>query len=443
MSHKTLDMPLDEEKVYQRVKQILDDNFIEGYSKRFQSEYCFIKPSRSFYRFQFFWDSCFHIFILTCLGEEDIERAKRCFRSLFAMQRDTGFVGHIHYWKNVWPSRWTDIFQSRPDNGINLFREHTSALIQPPLVAQALSRLYKVTEDKAYLKEMLPMVKKYFDWLAENRDYDGDGLITIISPFESGMDWKPTYDPVVNFPRKKADWRLFVKMVTIDFKNFIVNYNNEKIRKHDHFRVKDAGFNTIYIQNLRTLNELCQEVGDPDADKYRKRADLALRSMIDVMYDEEDAAFYDVCGADNRKLRILTPTAFFPVVLNGTPLDMDKRILDRHLFNDQEFHTKFPIPSLAINDPAFYPHRSMYIWRGPTWIVNNWFMHRFLLDKGFEDEASGLVRAIVHLIDKSGFREYYNPFTGEGHGAHDFTWAGLVVDMINMEKGRTSVEGEG
>lgn len=440
---ETIDIALDEKKIRQKVKGILDANFIEGYSKMFKSEYCFIKPSKSFYRFQFFWDSCFHVFILTCLGGEEIVKAKRCFRSLFAMQRDTGFVGHIHYWNNVLPSRWTDIFQSRPDNGINLFREHTSALIQPPLVAQALMRIYKVSDDMDYLKEMLPKVKMYFDWLAKYRDYDNDGLITIITPFESGMDWKASYDPLVNFPRKKANRHLFVKMVTVDFKNFLRNYNDEKIRKHDHFRVKDAGFNTIYIKNLRTLAELCKEVNDPDAAKYELLADKALKSMIDLMYDDEDAAFYDVCTADNIKLRILTPTVFFPVVLKGIPDEIDKKVLDRHMFNKEEFHTEYPIPSLAINDPAFDPNQSMYLWRGPTWIVNNWFMHRFLLDKGYEEEASILVRAIVRLIEKSGFREYYNPFTGEGHGAKEFTWAGLVVDMINMEKGKTTVKGEG
>jgi hypothetical protein len=35
------------------------------------------------------------------------------------------------------------------------------------------------------------------------------------------------------------------------------------------------------------------------------------------------------------------------------------------------------------------------------------------------------------LIDVSGFREYYNPHTGEGGGANEFCWPGLVLDMID------------
>lgn len=46
-----------------------------------------------------------------------------------------------------------------------------------------------------------------------------------------------------------------------------------------------------------------------------------------------------------------------------------------------------------------------------------------------------MIESIRELVGKSGFREYYNPFTGQGYGAEDFTWAGLVLDMIQMEKG--------
>jgi hypothetical protein len=32
-------------------------------------------------------------------------------------------------------------------------------------------------------------------------------------------------------------------------------------------------------------------------------------------------------------------------------------------------------------------------------------------------------------MERSGFREYYDPLTGEGHGAREFTWTGLLLDM--------------
>ena len=61
-------------------------------------------------------------------------------------------------------------------------------------------------------------------------------------------------------------------------------------------------------------------------------------------------------------------------------------------------------------------------------------MHKYLIKNHHKDKAKTLLESMVKLVDKSGFREYYNPFTGEGYGAKDFTWAGLVLDMMNNER---------
>jgi hypothetical protein len=105
----------------------------------------------------------------------------------------------------------------------------------PPLVAQALARVYEVSGDKEYLRFMLPKLKRYYRWLARNRDFQGDGLLSIISPFESGIDWKPTFDVVVGFPEKKADWRLFLKIIGVDFRNYLNKYNLKKIYQKGYY----------------------------------------------------------------------------------------------------------------------------------------------------------------------------------------------------------------
>lgn len=420
----------------EQVDKLLMENLVTGYSKSQKVEFTFIKPSPKLYSYQYFWDTCFHVTMLCVLGKCDL--AKKCFKTLFALQEESGFVGHIHYWNNVYPSRITDIFQNKISLGRDLVRTHMSSLIQPPLVAQALQKIWETTGDRDYLEEMLPRLKKYFEWLSRNRDFDNNGLISIISPFESGMDWKASYDPVLGFSHGKANMFLFLKVIGIDFRNFWSNYDQQKIKRKDKFRVEDTGFNTIYAQNLKALSDLCKITGDIDATKYRLRYNKVKESILKLMYDETDAAFYDLYSEKNKKLRILTPTIFFPVVIEGMPDEVCRKVMERHFFNKNEFHTRYPIPSLAVNDPAFNPNESMYIWRGPTWIFNNWFMHKFMLEKGYKDEAQHLIDAIIKLIDKSGFREYYNPFTGEGYGASNFTWAGLVLDMIQMHENHTN-----
>lgn len=411
------------------VRGILKSNTHEGYSEEFGTPYCYIQPSTTTYPFQYFWDTCLHVFTLTALDEHEL--AKRNMRSLFAMQDDDGFVGHMLHWSRLRPAKWTDIFQSRPSR--NLVRPHMSALIQPPLVAQTVQRIHVGTEDRDFLQEMLPKLKRYFDWLGKHRDLDGDGLLSIISPFESGMDWKPTFDQVVGFPRGVANRRLFWRVVATDARNFLHRYDIDTLARKRYFLVKEVGLNTIYSQNLTALGQLCDVAGDLDADHYTELARRVTRSMIELMYDEDDEAFYDVDAGTGEQIRVLTPTIFFPLVIRDLPERITGALIDRHFAPGKEFDTPYPIPSVATTDPSFCPYESEYLWRGPTWIFYNWFVYQCLVYRGFRDEAEALRDSIRKLIGQSGYREYYNPFSGEGYGARNFTWSGLVVDMLNLD----------
>ncbi len=419
------------------IRDILHKNLVTGHSKSKDTDFTFIQPSPDHYKFQYFWDCAFHVFILCALNEAEL--AKKCLRSLFAMQLDNGFVGHIHYWNNVLPARITDLFQNSPSIGINLLRSHTSSLIQPPFVSMALAQIWESDHDEEYLREMLPKLKRYFDWLQINRDFYGDGLLTIITSFESGMDWKPSYDQVVGYEKDQAGPGLFWKMINVDFQNFIRNYNIEKIRKRGKFLVKDAGFNTVYFLALQSMARLCRKVNDlTGAERYESRSVQVKNSILNLLWDHEDCAFYDVSGRENRPLKVLTPTIFFPLAIEGLANKFLDKVMQRHYFNKNEFYPRFPLPSVAMDHPSFNPHQSLYLWRGPTWILNNWFLHRFILKKHYPEEAKQLATAVKELIAKSGFREYYNPFTGEGYGARRFTWAGLIVDMMEVADGKGS-----
>ncbi|WP_068840311.1 amylo-alpha-1,6-glucosidase [Pontibacter akesuensis] len=429
---KTLEVEqalLSDEEIRRQAREVLYKNMISGRKAGFS--YHYTKPSPGTYPFQYFWDTCFHVFMLSSLGEEKM--AKEHLRSLFQMQRPDGFVGHMSYWKRLWPARVTDLLQLRPRDVLRLYKPHMSALVQPPIVAQAVLRVFRNSNDEAFLREMLPKLKKYYKWLAENRDFEGEGLLSIITPFESGMDWKASYDPLLGYDRGKAGPLLFWKVLQVDAHNFLKGYDLRAIYKSNKFVVKDTAFNTIYAQNLEAMAELCRLAGDEEGPGFLQKASQTEKSILSYMYDEKDAAFYDLHGHQFQKLRVRTGTVFFPVVLKGVPDNVCRTVLERHLLQKGGFQTPFPVPSLAVDEPAFRPGESLYIWRGPTWVVFNWFMQGYLLERGYRQEAASLLYSVKQLITRSGFREYYDPFTGEGHGAEEFTWSGLVIDMINRQ----------
>jgi hypothetical protein len=51
---------------------------------------------------------------------------------------------------------------------------------------------------------------RYFNWWKNERDVDGNGLVTILHPWESGIDLSPAYDPALGVSeqnRARPTWK--------------------------------------------------------------------------------------------------------------------------------------------------------------------------------------------------------------------------------------------
>ena len=148
-------------------------------------------------------------------------------------------------------------------------------------------------------------------------------------------------------------------------------------------------------------------------------------------FDEEAGAFFDLAGAEERPLRTMTITALAPLALPT----LDRAIVARlvgHLRDPASFALPYPVPSVSRREPTFMPGNARgFIWRGPTWINTNWLLGEGLRAHGVEDLRAALLDATCALVERSGFREYYNPFTAEGYGSRDHSWSTLVVDMLD------------
>lgn len=71
-------------------------------------------------------------------------------------------------------------------------------------------------------------------------------------------------------------------------------------------------------------------------------------------------------------------------------------------------------------------------WRGPIWINIDWLLWRGLISHGRTRVADEVAASMLGLIRRSGWREYFSPFGGDGYGSHDFGWtAALIVDLLH------------
>jgi glycogen debranching enzyme len=96
------------------------------------------------------------------------------------------------------------------------------------------------------------------------------------------------------------------------------------------------------------------------------------------------------------------------------------------------YATLWPIPSCSRSEPAFRPGAigEHLLWRGATWINVNWFLCRGLRRHGRPDLARRIEDSTATMIEREGFREYYDTLTGEGRGAPAFGWSALILDLL-------------
>ena len=392
----------------------------QGFAAWCNADYDYVCPSRDTYQFQWFWDSCFHAIVLSHL---DIEQAEAELRTLLLGQQPDGFIPHVTYWTaEVPPSGPYQVSGPSP---------WQSASMQPPVLAEAVAAVADRGRGSAYLRDVLPAVRRYYDWCDRMRDPDRDGLIAIVEPHESGMDQTPAYDAYLGVAGEdpaafEAAWRPLAEA------NALAGYRAESIFAADRFIVEDVAVNSLYAENQRVLAHLLADIGDgAGATELSERADRTVKGLVQRCWDAADEDFHALAGHAERPLPGDTIAGLLPIVLADLPAALVQRIVDR-LEDPSEFGTSCPVPSVSHRSPAYRPAPAggTVLWRGPSWINANWYIARGLRRHGRDALAARIEDASLALVDRSGFREHYDPESGEGYGARDFSWSGLVLDMV-------------
>jgi glycogen debranching enzyme len=156
-----------------------------------------------------------------------------------------------------------------------------------------------------------------------------------------------------------------------------------------------------------------------------------VKALVDRCYDAEAGLFFDLAGRDgSRRLRVNTVSSLLPLLLDIP--EPAVTALVGHLEDPKEYALPFPLPSTALDEPGYLKATvgSKLVWRGPTWINTNWYVARGLRRHGRTDLARVIEDRSAALVERSGFREFYDPFTGEGFGAEHFSWTALALDML-------------
>lgn len=412
----------DKGRLIAEAKRVLLDNRHRGRSRWENRTFDFVCPSNAKYPFQWLWDSCFHAIALTHV---DVTLARQEIVGLLQAAQPDGFIPHMILWER---ERYLEQIARY---SIAMLNDYLTAISQPPVLAQAIERVYRTAPDDAFLATVLPKTKAYYRWWIKNRDPDLDHLIAIIQPDESGLDASPKYDALLQMTTTDvAALRAAMKRIFAAYAS--LRHDSKALMASDVFNVEDVMVNSFYAQGLRALARLCRIADETeDAGEFDGLANLVENAVVEKCYDPERGVFFDLYGAKETPARVLTVTSLVPLILDHLPAEIARRMVNDHLLDPAEFWLPYPIPSVAANEPTFDPEaKTGLLWRGPTWVNMNWAIVSGLRQHGFTEIADELARRSCEMVERGGWREYYSPYSAQGYGAPSFGWTTLILDFL-------------
>ena len=293
------------EGLRRRALSRLRTNVRSGYDPYYRRQFFYVRPSPGRYSWQWFWDSGFHAIALARL---DAEMARKELLTLVASQREDGFIGHMVYWGRLGAIRSLGFAQGP----VSEWRRRHTGMIQPPMLAQAVEAVHKASEDGRFLNEILPATTAYYDWIARERDAAGDGLVSIISPFECGLDNSPAFDSNLGL-RNPSRMSVLWALRRLDLFNLRKGFDFGRIAQADRFVVIDPFVNTVYADGLHTLARLHDDAGNAaESARATATAQTVESSLNSHCWDEENGRFLFLHGRERRPGDILTVASLFP-----------------------------------------------------------------------------------------------------------------------------------
>ena len=379
-------------------ERVLRWNWLEGERDGFH--YRYTRPSPGRYPWQWYWDSCFAAIVWRRF---DPARSRAELESLLAVQREDGFIGHTIFWDRPVSLLRLGFYNVASRGALQ------TETIQPPLLAWA----WRIAVGDPAAE---PRIAKQVDWLAAHRDLEGDGLLWIVQPDESGLDASPKFEPVWGRRAHGAGFPLLVR------RNRRLGFDARRIRAAGEPVVCETLVNTFWSLSLQAL-------GRPSA----------TPALVARLWDEDRGLFVDEAQPGGLRPGSVTWDALAPLALPDLPEQIGRRLVEEHLLNGAEFLTPVAPPSVAASEPSYEPDGGRGLlrryWRGPTWVNSAWMVWLGLRRLGYVEEARRLAGGVLDAAAREGLREYYDPRTGRGLGAKDFAWSALVAELAAPDEG--------
>ena len=404
------------------------------------------------------WDAAFVSMGLAVLS---VERAVVELDTLFSAQWTNGMIPHIVFAEGVegyfpGPERWAcrQLSAAAPRD------RQTSGITQPPVHAIAVQRILDRSRNhgrstravaEGFLDRRWNDLVRWHRWLAEARDPNQRGRITLYHGWESGMDNSPRWDSayanviaravpayeradnhIITDPGQRPSDGEYDRYLWLLEEMKSVGYDDARLPGVMSFAVEDVFVSAIFAVACEVLANVGEDYKRPNAD-VRDLYTWAARFRAGVVdtADERTGVAKDFDVRARSWISTETVAGFAPLLCGGLSHDQERRLLKT--FEGPRFcgHPDLRFALLPSTSPVSKDFRPREYWRGPVWPVLNWLFAWAFARRGWSERSMMLRREGLRQASDGTFAEYYEPFTGEALGSMQQSWtAAAVLDWL-------------
>ncbi len=258
-----------------------------------------------------------------------------------------------------------------------------------PIAATAWE-LAQATGDEALLRQAYDAGARWDAWLLRYRNTRGTGLTEGFCTYDTGHDNSPRWAGIPpQCPNKDA--RQFPPGLGLP-------------------RLCPDLSATTYGARL-ALAQMAKALGQDDG-PWLESAETIRRAILDKLYVVEDAAFYDL-DADSRFVRIRTDILSRMCGEHVVDQAMFDDLWRRQIHDPKAFWAAYPLPSVALDDPAFVRPIPSNSWGGASQALTALRASRWMEHYNRPAELARMMAAWCKaLIADMGFRQQLDPQTG-------------------------------
>lgn len=269
--------------------------------------------------------------------------------------------------------------------------------------------------DKSFLDRQYRSLRAYDDWLSTYRDTRGSGGVEAFCTFDTGHDLSPRFWHV-------PDTAFMEDATRFDPDSPVLPFIAPDL--------------TAYVYcSRRYLSLMAEELGTSEVD-WGARASDTLTALRRECYDADEEMYYDR-DRNGRLVKVQSDLLLRVLACEVGDERSFARSLDRYLLNTRKFFARYPLTSIALDDPRFDPHQEYNSWGGTTnFLTLLRTPHAFEHHGHFTELTWILQPSIAALTKATRFGQNISPWTGEEGFTSVYSPALLsLVDFVERLSG--------